>query len=658
MAPLEILVQKLLCASGIILLACGSGFADEPISYPQEVLNVSSPSPQSTPASPRPQPDMQQWAFYPDGSQVMLYHPDIAEPLRPFEVTLQADETGDYQLDIGRKLVSLEPGEPVEIIFTGTEGWKTLKLLKDGQVIGQSKMIVEAATFYQAEKLTSFFDTCRRTVQGDRQVRYRDGKAIHTNPNWVRDHIHEMKAYKYWAKDLTSYIDTLIELQHPEGFFYEILSTANFSHIRFVDEKFTHIEPKDDLSFIRLEVEADVEYLIVEGAYNIWQAAGNADAMKKRLPALLKGIDYYYNTPTRWDSEHKAIKRPFTIDTWDFTFGYWDRNRRIEPDTPMGIMHGDNSGLYQALRQLANMYEAAGRYSQARKLNEKAEKFRQHINRLCFNGTFYTHQILLQPVETGRNEEDILSLSNTYDINRGLPTHEMAVSIIDEYQRRRRTHKDTHFAEWFSIDPAYPVFGPYKQGQYINGGISSFAAGELAKASFNHGREAYGADILRRLAEKVEADDNTIYFLYSAEGENMGGGPSGWGAAAVISAMIEGLAGIEDESKCFEDITVSPRFAAAEIKDARVCARYGPSGAYTSLNFHHSPADKKIEIALAGVSQNTRMRVFLPPRAKKPRLVNPEGVSTKIEQIEESRYLVFDLPKPLKEQPAYIVIEY
>ena len=41
------------------------------------------------------------------------------------------------------------------------------------------------------------------------------------------------------------------------------------------------------------------------------------------------------------------------------------------------------------------------------------------------------------------------------------------------------------FAEWFTIDPPYsPSFMMYKPGQYVNGAVSPFTAGELAKGAF------------------------------------------------------------------------------------------------------------------------------------------------------------------------------
>lgn len=120
-----------------------------------------------------------------------------------------------------------------------------------------------------------------------------------------------------------------------------------------------------------------------------------------------------------------------------------------------------------------------------------------------------------------------LSLSNTYDINRGVTDVWQSRKIIEEYLRRRKTGEA--FAEWYSIDPPYEKFAGYSAGQYVNGALSPFTAGELAKAAFRNGYESYGWDIVSRFTEMLERDKD-IYFLYSPKDSMpQGGGPSGWG---------------------------------------------------------------------------------------------------------------------------------
>jgi len=602
--------------------------------------------------------EMQETALTPaDGTNVTLLHPDVIEPLTPFEVKLKTRASGTFSLEVNGKTLPIRHGEPISLSFSGPEGLRRLQVARDGKVVGSAEVLLKGDTSFEAGPFTGLFNRMRERVREDRHAFRRKGKIIQTNPTWVRDHIHEMKAYKYWEQDLTSFVDTLIELQHPDGFFHEIIGEASHDHQTFVAPKFVRVEKEDDLCFIRLEMEADVEYLMVEAAQTIWQATGDLNAMKSRLAPMDKAIRYDFTDPTRWDAKHGALKRTFSIDTWDFTYGVPDTNRRIEPNMPMGIMHGDNSGLYQACRQLAGMHRAAGDAARADHWDKQAVALRDRVNRLCFNGRYYTHQILLQPVDTGVREADILSLSNPYDINRDLPTREMAVRIIDEYQARRKAREKTHFAEWFSVDPPYPKFGPYSAGQYINGGIAGFVAGELAKAAFDHGREAYGADILHRVARKV-AEDGTVFFLYTTEGRDMGGGPRGGCAAAVISALIEGLAGIRDDEVAFRRVTVSPRFIAAGIDKAKVCARYGPSGAYVAMDYEHAPANRSIRLRLAGIAAKTHVRILLPAGSRNARVIGPPSLTDKLETVEQSQYITFDLPGGLSEGVFEASVQY
>ena len=605
----------------------------------------------------RARPEMEESVFsLPGGAKAVLHYPDVAEPAMPFTVKLDVTAAGSFLLVVDGQAMPIKPGTPLPVVLGGAEGSKELLLTRDGQKIGTAAVSLQAGTFFDAGPYTELFRRLQATIAGDRSIHPYRGGHIACNPTWVRDHVHEMKGYKFWEQDLTSYIDTLLSLQHPEGFFYEMLMPPENEHLTFVKPKHRLVDAENHIGWVRLELEADVEYLMVEGAWTIWQATGDRRAMEARLPHLERALNYCFTDPTRWDAKHGALKRPFTPDTWDFTYGKSPSNRRIDPDMPMAIMHGDNSGLYAACRQLAAMFRVAGQEAKARAWDAKAAALRERINRLCFNGKFYTHQILLQPVATGVKEEEILSLSNAYDINRGLPTHEMAVRIIDEYQRRRALRATTHFAEWFSLDPPYPQFGPHPANSYINGGIASFTAGELAKAALDEGREEYGVDILRRVAQKVAAD-KAIYFLYTLDGKNQGGGPSGWGAAAVMSALVEGLAGIHDDGALFDEVTISPRFAAAGLDRAQVCVRYGPSPAYIALGYEHHPAERLIALRLAGVAKKANLRVLLPKEATTARVLSPAGLCSGLETVEQSRYLVFELSAPLT-QNCQVRVQY
>src|SRR3989339_1079623 len=102
---------------------------------------------------------MEQWAFYPaPGQQVIVYHPDTAEPLTPFNVKLETKALGKYELDLGYRRVELPVGQEVSLIFSGPEGMKTLSVLKDGKEIGYTKMAVTAGTFFEGGIYTNLFE--------------------------------------------------------------------------------------------------------------------------------------------------------------------------------------------------------------------------------------------------------------------------------------------------------------------------------------------------------------------------------------------------------------------------------------------------------------------------------------------------------------------
>ncbi|MBR2043099.1 MAG: hypothetical protein IJ946_02035 [Clostridia bacterium] len=203
-------------------------------------------------------------------------------------------------------------------------------------------------------KLGLFIRQLRSNIYDDRSLVFIDGKILMTDKNWIRDHVHVMKAMRHWEYDLKSFLDFIIETQREDGQYYELIKQLDDVHWSFVNEDCYVIYPEDNVALIRLELEADIEYLVVEGAVYLYKTTGDNEWLKKILPNLERGINYVMSDEKRFDKEHGLVKRPFTIDTWDFTpMPDAATNRRICPDSPMSIMHGDNSGVYQAMNQLA-----------------------------------------------------------------------------------------------------------------------------------------------------------------------------------------------------------------------------------------------------------------------------------------------------------------
>ncbi|MCC6485718.1 MAG: hypothetical protein IT209_12825 [Armatimonadetes bacterium] len=509
----------------------------------------------------------------------------------------------------------------------------------------------------------------RRVVIGTVQdfgLRDLDSQIVTLGPAWLRDHVHELKGYKYFGYDMASGLEFFFRHQFEDGQFPDFFVPTGDQHVPFVTDEFKRVDNAHGQVYMRIPGEADLEYLAVEGVYQAWKASGNAEWLRNQMPALERGLHYLTTDRYRWNTEHQLVMRPHTVDTWDFTFFYSDDHfltnceiRRLDDSTPMAIFHGDNSGLYSAYHMMATLYRALGQDREAEAQLTQAEELKERANRLLWGDGFYIHMLHLDE-ETKKkypDEASRLSLSNPYDINRGFTSHEQAVSIIDAYQNRWEANRDRYFTEWFTIDPPYneqiAFFQPY---EYVNGGLFATVGGELAKAAFRHGREEYGVDLLRRYYSVIK-DRNNIGFMFYADGREYGGGPVGWCGAAYISALMEGLAGIEDHGSGFEDVTISPRWMAAGVSTASIEARYPASGARLAVDYEYDVIS--ISLKIQGDCESVSLNVLLPESRDVEKLyVNGQSVEYSVATVENSRYLQAKLPADIKyTEGAQVVVE-
>ncbi len=353
------------------------------------------------------------------------------------------------------------------------------------------------------------------------------------------------------------------------------------------------------------------------------------------LPYIKKAMQYIMTHSWRWSKEHGLVKRAYTIDTWDFDFVDENQpwlNFQISDKTHWGIMHGDNSGYFEACMLLAKIYDNLKNYEKASYWADVGKGIQQRANKLCWNGRFYTHRVSLDGFRiSGISEAEQLSLSNPMDINRGMPTHEMAVKIIQEYQQRKE--KTGAFAEWFSIDPPFPdgLFGDPRlvRGAYCNGGIMPLVGGELARAAFEHGFEKYGLETLLKYAEMIYEKGET-YLWYFPDGSpstletstSPDATPTdGWGSSAMLYAFMEGLVGVVDESCLFKKVKLAPRWVIANVKNASVQVGYGASDAGLKYEFEWNPNANQINLKLEAEA-DIRLHLLVPE--------NKKGISLKL----------------------------
>jgi len=422
----------------------------------------------------------------------------------------------------------------------------------------------------------NFYPTIKKFLEQDHVTYTIDNERVHgyrspdCNAIWLRDHSDMLRGARYFEQDMTSAITHFAATQRANGSMFDFVSCA--------------MDRENWTKYVRVPVEADVEYRFIKALYLAWQATGNDTWVGEMLLHAEQVMQYIFTHPWRWSEEHKLVKRAYTVDTWDFD--YMDKNQhwlnfQISDKTHWGIMHGDNSGYYEACMLLAKIYHHLKNDEQANYWSGIGKGIRERTNKLCWNGRFYTHRIPLDNFRiAGVNEAEQLSLSNPMNVNRGLTTHDMAVKIIQEYQLRRQ--KTGVFAEWFSIDPPFPdgSFGDSKLvgGAYCNGGIMPLVGGELARAAFEHGYEKYGLETILKYAQMIYEKGET-YLWYFPDGSPSSLETStspdatptdGWGSSAMLYAFMEGLVGIADEDFQFKTIKLAPRWIVADMKYANV----------------------------------------------------------------------------------------
>ena len=494
---------------------------------------------------------------------------------------------------------------------------------------------------------------------------------------WLRDHVYIMKAFRYWFSDydIKSMLELFLRHQKPTGFFFDFFeyrpdfpARPGRTYWSGVPEKYKEIALKDGVTYVRVPVEADLEFLAVEGVHLAWQATGDDEWMKKMLPQVEKGLNYTLSNPLRWSEEHSLVKRGFTIDSWDFTWflpptgGDWPEI--IDDRTKFCIMHGDNSGVYLACKLLSKMFRYLESNSKADFWEEKAALIRKNMNQVCWNGKFYTHQVHIDPIDPpiDEKEDQMLSLSNPLDVTRGVTDHQQALSIIDEYRKRGRELKEEYFAEWFSLQPPFSkTFHTYRQGYYVNGGIWPLVGAELARAAFEHGREEYAVDILNRLYNLLKRD-KILHFQYWSDGRPMvgkvkdvGGGPPAWGMARTISALVEGLAGIVDLGKDFNQVQIAPRWSAAGEEVAEVNISYGAGKGFVQYTFKWEKANKSIQLSFSHSASSVLFHLLLPQNVSL-KSVREDGALVKYSLVNVEDSLYIDLVSP--KSRGNLVIEY
>jgi hypothetical protein len=565
--------------------------------------------------------------------------------LRLYDAALRPAGSATLTVADGRAVVTIAP--------RGRLGPQWAMALIDGQIAGarQALFSLDAQTELQTgdPELDALYPRLRGFMAGAAIAYELDGRTIHgyrspDNPLlWLRDHVYQGRGFRYFEPDVTSALDAFRAAQRPDGSLPDVLDYPE----RFVRA-------------FRKEVESDLEFLYVQGVYEAWQMTGDDVWLRGHLEPMRRALTYITSDPLRWDAVRGLVRRPYTLDMWDFAYGpttlspegvpaprHW-----IEPDTIWGTFHGDNTGLAHALELMARVERRVGDPDRADDWRQQSRDLIDRLNRLSWNGRFFTHFV---PEDPGFNPAGVdplsqLSLSNAYALNRFGLDADQGQAIVESYFARRDFSRA--FAEWYSIDPPFPAgsFGMAggkgeNPGEYTNGGIMPLVGGELARGAFRFGAEPYGLDILRRYATLTRLT-GASYLWYYPDGRPGIQSPDtiptdGWGAGAMIGALFEGAAGFGDGASRFGDLRLSPRWAVdPAFSEVRAVARYAASDGYAAYHWRREPA--ALSLSLTSSAESTYLRLLLPRDVAQLPLrvtLNGERITPAIELANNAPYL-------------------
>jgi len=115
--------------------------------------------------------------------------------------------------------------------------------------------------------------------------------------------------------------------------------------------------------------------------------------------------------------------------------------------------------------------------------------------------------------------------------------------------------------------------------------------------------------------------DHPVWF---AQRDLSFGIPDAWGAAAVVHALIEGLAGVVDASTMLESVQLTPCWPAADVDHAAVSVTCPAGGGYVAYQYHHDARAGTITLTIAAAGERIEL-VPAPPTGSKIVSVTIDG---------------------------------
>lgn len=116
--------------------------------------------------------------------------------------------------------------------------------------------------------------------------------------------------------------------------------------------------------------------------------------------------------------------------------------------------------------------------------------------------------------------------------------------------------------------------------------------------------------------------------------------PDNWGAAAVVYALVEGLAGVKDTGVAFDSALLAPRWCAAGVEKVQATVCYPASKGYIAYRYRQVKDTMTVEFT--GSARSIDVQLLLPGKSKPKEItLNRNLQKFRLKGIEKSTYACF-----------------
>lgn len=465
------------------------------------------------------------------------------EPLDIIELTFDCEKVKIFD-GVGDCYAELVCEDMLQTFTVGgVLGTHTVLCFQDDKLISTSSFNVDTKTKVEDSKgiynalLKNLHFTMLTSCGGDGSMSVElEGKIYNHFICWIRDHTHTMKGMKYFYKDIKKGLELYADTQREDGLIYDRVRPLKgdkqgwrdytFSAGDFIKKVYSNADGTGTPNTVqRIPVENDVEFLFLECLYYTWKACGDNEWMMKYLDNAIKAVEYSLTDKYRWSEKFKLLKRGYTIDTWDFM--HHDDSELTLGDnicdidkTTFGVMFGDNTGMAAGCEYLSEMLDFAGRKDEAQKYKDVAASLYEQLEKVAWNGKFYRHHVTEDPTfvrDVGNTDESRqVTLSNAYSLNRHIGDDKVQ-AIIQSYKDIRAEMPANSPGEYYNCYPPFEKGFGRQDGmwQYMNGGVSSIVAGELARGALCNGEEKYGIQIIDTMKKLADKHDGHLHVCFN-----------------------------------------------------------------------------------------------------------------------------------------------